>query len=41
VNIANTYGTLHSGGAAEFGGGDSGDLQRKLIDDLLKKGEEI
>ncbi len=41
VNIANTYGTLYSGGAAEFGGGDSGDLQRALIDELLKKGEEI
>ncbi len=41
VNIANTYGTLYSGGAAEFGGGDSGDLQRALIEELLKKGEEI
>lgn len=41
VNIAKTYGTLYSGGAAEFGGGDSQDLQRALIDELLKKGEEI
>lgn len=41
VNIARTYGTLYSGGAAEFGGGDSLDLQRELIDDLLKKGEDI
>ncbi|CAD0184788.1 hypothetical protein RUESEDTHA_01671 [Ruegeria sp. THAF57] len=41
VNIAKTYGTLYSGGAAEFGGGDSQDLQRELIDELLKKGEEI
>ncbi|WP_170357086.1 hypothetical protein [Ruegeria arenilitoris] len=41
VNIARTYGTLYSGGAAEFGGGDSHDLQRELIDDLLKKGEDI
>ncbi|NOD36675.1 MULTISPECIES: hypothetical protein [unclassified Ruegeria] len=41
VNIAKTYGTLYSGGAAEFGGGDSTDLQRALIEELLKKGEEI
>ncbi|WP_298849773.1 hypothetical protein [uncultured Ruegeria sp.] len=41
VNIATTYGTLYSGGAAEFGGGDSTDLQRALIEELLKKGEEI
>jgi len=41
VNIAKTYGTLYTSGAAEFGGGDSQDLQRELIEDLLKKGEEI
>ena len=41
VNIAATYGTLYTGGAAEFGGGDSTDLQRALIEELLKKGEEI
>ncbi len=41
VNIAKTYGTLYTGGAAEFGGGDSHDLQRELIEELLKKGEEI
>ncbi len=41
VNIAKTYGTLYSGGAAQYGGGDSADLQRQLIDELLKKGEEI
>lgn len=41
VNIAKTYGTLYTGGAAEFGGGDSTDLQRELIEELLKKGEEI
>ncbi len=41
VNIAKTYGTLYSGGAQQFGGGDSNDLQRQLIEDLLKKGEEI
>ena len=41
VNIAKTYGTLYSGGAQQFGGGDSSNLQRQLIDELLKKGEEI
>ncbi|MBE1283779.1 MAG: hypothetical protein GJ676_10760 [Rhodobacteraceae bacterium] len=41
VNIAKTYGTLYSGGGLQYGGGDSNNLQRQLIDDLLKKGEEI
>ena len=41
VNIAKTYGTLYSGGAAQFGAGDSGDLQRALIEDLLDRGEDI
>ncbi|MEX0351258.1 MAG: hypothetical protein AB3N15_17685 [Paracoccaceae bacterium] len=41
VNVAKTYGTLYSGGAVQYGGGDSGNLQRQLIDELLKKGEEI
>ena len=41
VNIAKTYGSLYSGGAQQFGGGDSNNLQRELIEDLLKKGEEI
>jgi hypothetical protein len=41
VNAALTYGTLYSGGAMQFNGGDSPSIQRELIDDLLKKGEEI
>ena len=41
VNIAKTYGTLYTGGALSFGGGDSVPLQRQLIDELLKRGEEI
>ena len=41
VNVALTYGTLYSGGAMAFGGGDSQDLQRQLIDDLLKRGQDI
>ena len=39
VNIAKTYGSLYSGGAQQFG--DSNNLQRELIEELLKKGEEI
>ena len=41
VNLARTYGSLYSGGAMTFGGGDSQDLHRALIDELLKKGEKI
>lgn len=41
VNLFRTYGTLYTSGVAEFGGGDSNDLQRALIEELLKKGEEI
>lgn len=41
VNIARTYGTFYSGGALSYGGGDSEGILRGLIEDLLKKGEEI
>ena len=41
VNLAKTYGTFYTGGAMTFGGGDSSAIHRALIDDLLKKGEEI
>ena len=41
ANLATSYGTLYSGGLMQFGGGDSGELQRQLIDELLKKGEAI
>ncbi|MEM7524503.1 MAG: hypothetical protein AAF360_12240, partial [Pseudomonadota bacterium] len=41
VNLARTYGSLYTGGALTFGGGDSNDIHRALIDDLLKKGEAI
>ncbi|MDC0659567.1 hypothetical protein N6L27_16315 [Leisingera sp. SS27] len=41
VNIARTYGTLYTGGAMQFGGGDSPGIQRQLIEELLEKGEEI
>ena len=41
VNLAQSYGTLYSSGALQYGGGDSGALQRALIEELLKRGEEI
>ena len=41
VNLARTYGSLYSGGAMTFQGGDSADIHRALIDELLKKGEKI
>lgn len=41
VNAARTYGSFYSGGAMSFSGGDSGPLHRELIENLLKKGEEI
>lgn len=40
VNLATSYGTLYASGGLAFRGGDSQPLQRKLIEDLLKKGEE-
>ncbi|MGI9351482.1 MAG: hypothetical protein ACR2O3_07955 [Rhizobiaceae bacterium] len=41
ANLVLTYGTAYTSGAMTFGGGDSRNLHRKLIDDLLKKGKEI
>lgn len=41
VNVAKTYGSLYTGGEMQFGGGDSPPLQRQLIDELLKKGQDI
>ena len=41
INLSKSYGTLYSGGALSYGGGDSGALQRALIDELLKRGEDI
>jgi len=41
VNLANTYGTLYTGGAAQFGSGDSGELQRQLLEDLIERGQDI
>ena len=41
INLANTYGSTFSSGALIFGGGDSGDQQRQLIQNLMEKGLEI
>lgn len=41
ANLALSYGTTYSGGALQYGGGDSDELQRRLIDELLEKGQEI
>jgi len=41
VNLAQTYGTSYSGGALLFGGGDSNELYRNLLEELLRKGEDI
>lgn len=41
VNLARTYGTLYSGGAQVFGGGDSNEIYQGLLDDLLNRGQDI
>lgn len=41
VNVARTYGESYAGGGAIFGGGDSGDIYLDLLEELLKRGEEI
>ncbi len=41
VNVATSYGTAYQSGGIRFGGGDSGDLQRRLIEELLERGQEI
>lgn len=41
VNLVRTYGTFYTGGVLNYGGGDSAGINRKLIEDLLKKGESI
>jgi hypothetical protein len=42
INIASSFGTTYSSGLLTFGPGDSADiLRRQLIEELLKKGEQI
>ena len=38
INLVKTFGTSYTSGALIFGGGDSQNLHRKLIDKLLQKG---
>ena len=40
INVARTYGSAYSGGAMAFGGGDSNQIFRDLLEEL-KKGQEI
>lgn len=41
VALVRTYGTVYSGGAVTFGGGDSNEIYRELLEELQKKGQEI
>lgn len=41
VNLVRTYGSVYSGGGLSFGAGDSDAINRQLIEQLLKKGEEV
>ncbi len=41
VNLAKTYGSLYSGGANVYGDGDSNEIYRNLLDELLEKGQDI
>lgn len=41
VSLAQTYGSLYTGGAAVYGGGDSSGIYQNLLEELRKKGEEI
>ncbi|WP_439143955.1 hypothetical protein [Planktotalea sp.] len=41
VNLARSYGQAYTGGAQHFGGGDSNGIYRELLEELLKKGEEL
>lgn len=41
VGVAQTYGSLYSGGANVFGGGDSNGIYQNLLERLQKKGQEL
>lgn len=41
INVARTYGSAYSGGAMQFGGGDSADIYRGLLEELLNRGQEL
>ena len=41
VNLVTSFGTTYSSGGLVYGGGDSQQLQRELIDKLLERGQAI
>ncbi|MCF6233638.1 MAG: hypothetical protein L3J36_11170 [Rhodobacteraceae bacterium] len=41
VGLARTFGTTYSGGANVFGGGDSNQIYRDLLEELQQRGEVI
>lgn len=41
VNLSLSYGSVYSGGGLNFGGGDSEGINRRLIEELLERGEEV
>lgn len=41
LNVALTYGSAYSGGAFAFGGGDSTDLYKELLEELLRRDQEL
>ncbi len=41
ATLARTHGTLYSSGGLQFGGGDSPDLQHDLLNELLRRGEDL
>ncbi len=41
ATLARTHGTLYSSGGLQFGGGDSPEMQRELLDELLERGEDL
>ena len=40
VNVAKTFGTVFTSGAMVYGGGDSGEINRQLIEELLERGKD-
>jgi len=41
VTLALTFGTTYTSGALVFGGGDTGDLHRELLEELQTPGDDI
>lgn len=41
VVLALTYGTFYASGSMSFGAGDSAELHRELLEELLERGEEL